>query len=245
LLYWKDDQPSIVKWCLACSSTSGIVNFMLLDNFSISRHVDIPNGANSSTGHDELLVSHLFVHSVTFISIIECSLSVSAARQPVPLGPKLGSLPAYQWTFIKMFEIDHTALLNPDQPPPEPAKPILASQLLELEKKQRRRFTKQGKDERISTGCGEIDEVLGGGCERGIVVGISAEGVEGLFVCAFFTDTEGGMRLLGAVWAKSRDFFRNMPIFECSRHTWFSSSFHCSRLVRVACFAHILSHYKP
>jgi hypothetical protein len=119
------------------------------------------------------------------------------ARQPVPLGPKLGSLPAYQWTFIKMFEIDHTALLNPDQPPPEPAKPILASQLLELEKKQRRRFTKQGKDERISTGCGEIDEVLGGGCERGIVVGISAEGVEGLFVCAFFTETEGGMRLLG------------------------------------------------
>ncbi|KAN0119755.1 hypothetical protein V8E51_001963 [Hyaloscypha variabilis] len=81
-----------------------------------------------------------------------------------------------------MFEIDHTALLNPDQPPPEPAKPILASQLLELEKKQRRRFTKQGKDERISTGCGEIDEVLGGGCERGIVVGISAEGVEGLFI---------------------------------------------------------------
>jgi len=96
-----------------------------------------------------------------------------------------------------MSEIDHTALLNTDPPPPEPAKPILASQLLELEKKQRRRFTKQGKDERISTGCGEIDEVLGGGCERGIVVGISAEGVEGLLVRAFFAEAEGGTRLVG------------------------------------------------
>lgn len=84
-----------------------------------------------------------------------------------------------------MIEIDHTALENPDPPPPEPAKPILASQLLQLERKQRKRFTKQGGDERISTGCGEIDEILGGGCERGIVVGISAEGAEGQLVGAF------------------------------------------------------------
>jgi hypothetical protein len=68
---------------------------------------------------------------------------------------------------------------------PEPAKPILASQLLELEKKHRKRFTKQGRDERISTECGEIDEILGGGFERGIVVGISAEGGEGRLVGAF------------------------------------------------------------
>jgi RecA/RadA recombinase len=85
-----------------------------------------------------------------------------------------------------MMEIDHTAVNNPDSPPSEPVKPILASQLLELEKKQRKRFTGQGRDERISTGCGEIDEILGRGCERGIVVGISAEGGEGRLVCGIF-----------------------------------------------------------
>lgn len=84
-----------------------------------------------------------------------------------------------------MVEIDHTALSNPDPPPPEPAKPILASQLLELEKIQRKRFTGHGRDERISTACSEIDEILGGGCERGIVVGISAEGGEGRLVGSF------------------------------------------------------------
>jgi hypothetical protein len=84
-----------------------------------------------------------------------------------------------------MIEIDHDALNNQDPSPPEPAKPILASQLLELEKKHRKRFTEQGRDERISTECGEIDEILGGGFERGIVVGISAEGGEGRFVGAF------------------------------------------------------------
>lgn len=84
-----------------------------------------------------------------------------------------------------MIEIDHEALNNPDPPPPEPARPILASQLLELEQKQRKRFSEQGK-ERISTGCGEVDEILGGGCERGIVVGISAEGGEGRLVGDFF-----------------------------------------------------------
>jgi hypothetical protein len=84
-----------------------------------------------------------------------------------------------------MIEIDHDALNNQDPSLPEPAKPILASQLLELEKKHRKRFTKQGRDERISTECGEIDEILGGGFERGIVVGISAEGGEGRLVGAF------------------------------------------------------------
>jgi len=84
-----------------------------------------------------------------------------------------------------MIELDHTALNSPDPPPPEPAKPILASQLLELEKKQRKRFTGKGRDERISTGCREIDGILGGGCERGIVVGISAEGGEGRLVSDF------------------------------------------------------------
>lgn len=87
-----------------------------------------------------------------------------------------------KWTFVKMIEIDHAALNNPDPPPPEPAKPILASQLLELEKKHRKRFTEQGRDERILTGCGEIDEILGGGFERGIVVGISADGGEGRLI---------------------------------------------------------------
>jgi RecA/RadA recombinase len=84
-----------------------------------------------------------------------------------------------------MTERDHTTLSHPEPPPPEPAKPILASQLLELEQKQRKRFTEQGQDERISAGCCEIDEILGGGCERGIVVGISAEGGEGRLVRAF------------------------------------------------------------
>lgn len=84
-----------------------------------------------------------------------------------------------------MIEIDHDALKNQDPSPPEPAKPILASQLLELEKKHRKRFTEQGRDERISTECGEIDEILGGGFERGILVGISAEGGEGRLVGAF------------------------------------------------------------
>jgi len=86
-----------------------------------------------------------------------------------------------------MYEIEHAALNNPDPPLSEPARPILASQLLELERKQRGRFSTNARDERISTGCGEIDEVLRGGCERGIVLGISAEGGEGRLVCTFLT----------------------------------------------------------
>ena len=76
-----------------------------------------------------------------------------------------------------MPEVDHIVT-----PPPEPAEPILASQLLELELKHRRRFS--GRGERISTGCKEIDDyVLGGaGLERGIVVGISGESSEGRLV---------------------------------------------------------------
>lgn len=48
-----------------------------------------------------------------------------------------------------------------DEAAPEPAAPILASSLLDLEIKQRRRFAAQG--ERISTGCREVDEVVLGG----------------------------------------------------------------------------------
>ena len=60
---------------------------------------------------------------------------------------------------------------------PTPAQPILASDLLESEEKQRRRFADKG--ERISSACAVLDEsVLGeGGVERGIVLGISAEGL--------------------------------------------------------------------
>ena len=63
-----------------------------------------------------------------------------------------------------------------------PALPILASNLLESEEMQRHRFA--GRGERISTTCAVVDEsVLGeGGVERGIVLGISAEGLEGRLV---------------------------------------------------------------
>jgi hypothetical protein len=80
-----------------------------------------------------------------------------------------------------MVEIYHAALVSPP-PEPEPARPILASQLLDLEEKQRRRFCENGSKGRVKTGSGEIDEVLGGGFERGIVVGLSAEGNEGRLV---------------------------------------------------------------
>ena len=79
-----------------------------------------------------------------------------------------------------MIEVDHTEV-----PPPEPARPILASNLLAIEKRQRKRFS--GRGERIRTGCGEIDDcMLGGGFERGIVVGISAEAEEGRLVSCCF-----------------------------------------------------------
>ncbi|KAH7336213.1 hypothetical protein BKA65DRAFT_479133 [Rhexocercosporidium sp. MPI-PUGE-AT-0058] len=82
-----------------------------------------------------------------------------------------------------MIHIDHSLLTqNPPPLPPEPALPILACHLLELEEKQRRRFVGNGRVERLSTGCAEVDEVLGGGgVERGVVLGISAsvEGREG------------------------------------------------------------------
>lgn len=80
-----------------------------------------------------------------------------------------------------MIEIDHA--LQTARSEPEPAKPILASQLLELEVKQRTRFTCDRKPERLSTACTEIDELLGGnGIERGVVVGISGEGGDGRLV---------------------------------------------------------------
>lgn len=78
-----------------------------------------------------------------------------------------------------MIEFDHS---TPPQPEPEPAIPILASHLLRLEEKQRTRFTRDGRPERLSTHCENIDEILGGGAERGIVMGISAEGTEGRLV---------------------------------------------------------------
>lgn len=75
-----------------------------------------------------------------------------------------------------MIEIDHS-LLNATESLPEPARPVLATHLLELEEKQRRRFA-HGNDHRVRTECTEVDELLGGGLERGILVGISAEGNE-------------------------------------------------------------------
>jgi hypothetical protein len=93
---------------------------------------------------------------------------------------------------LKMVEVDHAALESPP-PEPEPARPILASQLLDLEEKQRRRFCEKGSDGRVKTGCGEVDEVLGGGFERGVVVGLSAEGNEGRLV----SDTSPLWKVLG------------------------------------------------
>lgn len=72
-----------------------------------------------------------------------------------------------------------------DQPAPNPAEPTLASNLLELEERHRRRFA--GRGERIGTSCMAVDgSVLGGGLERGIVLGISADGPEGRLVSEFF-----------------------------------------------------------
>ena len=78
-----------------------------------------------------------------------------------------------------MIHIDHSLLPNATLPPPEPALPILASHLLQLEEQQRQRFSHDGRPKRLSSGCKEVDEVLGsGGVERGLVLGISAP-VEG------------------------------------------------------------------
>ena len=91
-----------------------------------------------------------------------------------------------------MIEIDHTAL-----PPPEPARAILASHLLGIEEMQRKRFS--GRGERISTECGEIDDyMLGGGCERGIVLGISAEAGEGRLVSCQFRPRSSSVWLFEA-----------------------------------------------
>ena len=71
-----------------------------------------------------------------------------------------------------------------DEPaPPLPAKPILASHLFDLEVQRRQRFTRDGKPERLSSGCAEMDALLGGGgVERGVVLGISAGGGDGRLV---------------------------------------------------------------
>jgi hypothetical protein len=86
-------------------------------------------------------------------------------------------------------------MAEPESPTLEPAKPITADRLLELEEKQRNKFTSAG---RIGTGCREIDGYVlaagkerveegedddgtgGGGFERGIVMGLTAaEGDKG------------------------------------------------------------------
>lgn len=70
---------------------------------------------------------------------------------------------------------------------PQPAKPILASHLLQLEQQRRKRFTSNGRSERLSSGCAEIDVLLGGqGVERGVVVGVSGDGDDGRLVSPYF-----------------------------------------------------------
>jgi hypothetical protein len=79
-----------------------------------------------------------------------------------------------------MMENDHEV-----PPSSSPATPIQASDVLHLEIKQRMRFIDNGKPEKVTTGCQEVDELLGGtesrGVERGVVFGISA-GDEGRIV---------------------------------------------------------------
>jgi hypothetical protein len=83
-----------------------------------------------------------------------------------------------------MVETDHTPL-DTTKLPPEPAIPILASHLLELEEEQRKIFSSGARGDKIKTGCREIDDLLGGGLERGILAGISADGDTGRLVSAF------------------------------------------------------------
>lgn len=60
-----------------------------------------------------------------------------------------------------------------EQPaPPRPALPILASSLLAAEERRGTAFSIEC-GERVSTRCGQLDELLGGGFERGTVVGLS------------------------------------------------------------------------
>ncbi|KAI9644369.1 hypothetical protein NHQ30_007726 [Ciborinia camelliae] len=88
-----------------------------------------------------------------------------------------------------MIERDNTAQAEASYSP-EPAQPITADRLLELEERQRARFGgKNGGLARLKVGCPEIDDYvlcgckdkLNGGFERGIVVGLStADGDESL-----------------------------------------------------------------
>lgn len=78
-----------------------------------------------------------------------------------------------------MTSIDQTKELKQ-----EPARPILASHLLDLEEKQRKLFINDGR--RLRTACADVDELFGGdGVERGIVLGISGEGEDGRLVSVF------------------------------------------------------------
>lgn len=84
---------------------------------------------------------------------------------------------------------------------PQPAKPILASHLLQLEQQRRKKFTSNGEPERLSSGCADVDALLGAeGIERGVVVGISAEGDDGRLV-----SSARSSRICKGVW-RSRLF---------------------------------------
>lgn len=61
--------------------------------------------------------------------------------------------------------------------------PVPAAVLASLERERRGRVAAKG---RCTVGCGEVDGVLLGGLERGVVVGVSSEGEFGLLVgCPF------------------------------------------------------------
>lgn len=64
--------------------------------------------------------------------------------------------------------------------------PIQASHLLELEVQQGTRNLIKEQEKLVSSGCSEVDKLFGGGVERGCVVGISCEGIEGRIVSPLF-----------------------------------------------------------
>ncbi|CAG8958036.1 hypothetical protein HYFRA_00000380, partial [Hymenoscyphus fraxineus] len=88
-----------------------------------------------------------------------------------------------------MSHLNHSPI-NPTTPP-EPTKPITADLLLTLELQQHQRFGGPNQErQRVSTGCEVLDTLFDGGesvergrgVERGSVVGVSAEGREGVLL---------------------------------------------------------------
>lgn len=68
----------------------------------------------------------------------------------------------------------------PSLSPPTPAKPILASTLLENLLRQHRRHN-HSNGNRVRSSFGELDDyVLQGGVERGVVVGVSGDETDGV-----------------------------------------------------------------